>query len=214
MSTNPIPPDTEGADDGSPACEFVTIPRAELESLRARLQAAQSSTGSVPGLPADHDGEGRPDGARSVRADAPNVGPDRRLAELERSCRAAVRDREIATALAGRPLVSGAAAQLIRLWRDEFDVFEGDSGFEVATRDGRTVARAVTDWLESPEYAHFCLPNSRGGTGARDASRPASLVTAHGAPKNLGEAVVMKWRDESVARTETLLKPIGLRRHR
>lgn len=139
---------------------------------------------------------------------------DRRLAELERACRSAVKERELATALAGRPLVPGAAGQLIRLWRDDLDVSEGESGYEVVARDGRTVAQAVSEWLASPEYSHFCQPSSRGGTASRDASRPADRQGAPAAPRNLGEAVVMRWREESTARGESLSRPIGLRRHR
>jgi hypothetical protein len=139
---------------------------------------------------------------------------DRRLSELEKACKAAVRDRELAMALAGRPLVAGAAAQLIKLWRDDLDVFESDGDFRVAARDGRSVAHAVTEWLSSPDYSHFCLPSSRGGTGARDANRPFNQHTGQEVPRNLGEAVVMKWREESATRTDSTLKPIGLRRHR
>ena len=125
-----------------------------------------------------------------------------------------MRERELATALAGRPLVAGAAAQLIRLWRDDFDVYEEGGAYKVSARDGRAVGQVVGDWLASAEYSHFCLPTSRGGTGARDASRPSAGAARRGAPKNLGESIVMKWREESAARPNNLLKPIGLRRHR
>ena len=125
-----------------------------------------------------------------------------------------VRDRELATALAGKPLVAGAAAQLIRLWRDDFDVYEEDGRYKVAARDGRTVARSVADWLASPEYSHFCLPSSRGGTGARDRTGRR----AGGAPRP-PEEPRRGGRHRSGARSPprgptTLLKPIGLRRRR
>ncbi len=93
-------------------------------------------------------------------------------------------------------------------------MYEEGGAYKVAARDGRTVGQVVGDWLASPEYSHFCLPTSRGGTGARDASRPSAGGTPAAAPRNLGESVVMKWRDESAARPNNLLKPIGLRRHR
>ncbi|GAC1463623.1 MAG: hypothetical protein NVSMB9_01280 [Isosphaeraceae bacterium] len=139
---------------------------------------------------------------------------DRRLAELELSCKAAVRDCELATALAGKPLVTGAVAQLIRLWRDDFDAYEEDGSYKVAARNGRTVEQVINERINSSEYSHFCVPSSKGGSGARDANRPASTAASHGTPRNLGESVVMKWREESATRPSNLLKPIGLRRHR
>jgi hypothetical protein len=139
---------------------------------------------------------------------------DRRVAELERLCKAAVRDRELATALAGRPPVAGAAPQLIKLWRDDFDVYEEGGGLRVVSRDGRPAAQAVDELLGSAEYSHFCLPSSRGGTGARDASRPGGAGTPRASPKNLGEAGVSRWREESATRPNNVAKPLGLRRHR
>jgi hypothetical protein len=216
------PPDPDQGDVSPAAADgFVTIPRAELEALRARLDAA-SALADRPGEPGRQDDPaGRPTGPE---ADPQDRGPDpelireiasrdRRLAELEHACRSAVRDRELATALAGRPLVSGAAAQLLKLWRDELDVYEEDGAYKVAAKDGRSVAQAVTEWLASTEFSHFSLPKSRGGTGARGANRPVSDGAPAG-PRNLGEAIVMKWRDAAAARPDNLLKPIGLRRHR
>jgi len=139
---------------------------------------------------------------------------DKRLVDLERVCKSAVRERELAMLLSGRSLVPGAAAQLIKLWRDEFDVYEDNGVYKVTTRAGRAVEQVVNEWLVSPEYSHFCLPASRGGTGARDASKPSRAAASENLPRNLGEVIVMKWREESAAQPDTLLKPIGLRRHR
>jgi hypothetical protein len=139
---------------------------------------------------------------------------DRRLADLERTCKSAVRERELAMLLSGRPLVPGAAAQLIKLWREEFDVYEENGTYKVTSREGQSVEQVVNEWLASSEYSHFCLPASRGGTGARDASKPGRLVASENSPRNLGEVIVMKWREESAAQPDALLKPIGLRRHR
>ena len=138
---------------------------------------------------------------------------DQRVAELERACRDALRDRELATALAGKPLVPGAATQLIKLWRDDFDVYDEGGEYRVTAREGRTVSQAVSDRLSSAEYAHFCLPSSRGGAGARDANRPVATI-ASAAPKNLGEAVLMHWRKEAASRPGDPAKPIGLGRRR
>jgi hypothetical protein len=211
MANSPNPQGSESI-EGEPATasEMVTISRAELDALLARLDATA--------VRAFHDPEvsTAPDGSPVLeRALAEEVAArDQQIAEMERVCKAAVKDREIATALAGRPLVPGAASQLVKLWRDDFDVYEEDGAFKVTARDGRTVAQAVGERLASPEYSHFCLPASRGGTGAREASRPASGAAAPGVPKNLGEAIVVRWREDSATRPNNFLKPIGLRRHR
>src|SRR3954470_11845632 len=68
-----------------------------------------------------------------------------KAAEWERAFKSALRDRELATALAGRPLVPGAVPQLIKLWRDEFDVHEDRGEFKVSARDGRGVGQAVAE---------------------------------------------------------------------
>jgi hypothetical protein len=233
MANIPNQPDPDqGEAAPASADDLVTIPRAELEALLARLDAAASASESaprelaagdrprVPVRPGDVPGGRSPHGDPAAGDRSPDpefareiAARDRRLADLEQAFRGAVRDRELATALAGRPLVSGAASQLLKLWRDDLDVFEEDGGYKVAAKDGRAVAQAVGEWLASPEFAHFCLPTSRGGTGARGGNRPPADA-APGGPKNLGEAVVMKWREASTARPENLLKPIGLRRHR
>ena len=206
MDNIPIPPAPKTDPDAGEAGptddgEYVTISRAELEALRSRAESTDRSPEPAPRV-REAEAVRRPD-AR-----------DQRLAELERSCKAAVRERELATALAGRPLVAGAAAQLVRLWRDDFDVYEEDGSYKVSSKDGRAVAQVVGDWLASAEYSHFCLPTSRGGTGAKDANRPAGGSATTSTPKTLGEAIVMKWREEAAAQPNNLLKPIGLRRDR
>jgi hypothetical protein len=222
MDNIPTPPDTDGGEAGPASSgEYVTISRAELDALRSRAEsmALSPERGLEPGC-RDEEPEPvsrRPDPGlqgREAQIAREFAARDQRLAELEQNCKSAVRERELATALAGRPLVAGAAAQLIKLWSDHFDVYEEGGAYKVSAKDGRTVGQVVGDWLASAEYSHFCLPTSRGGTGARDANRPSSGVALAGAPKNLGESIVMRWRDESAARPNNLLKPIGLRRHR
>jgi hypothetical protein len=224
MDTFENPPSlsiTEGAPTIS--SELVTISRAELDDLL--LRAETSSMGSSPepcrkpGSPHDANGLATDESKTSVRSRDVNFARelterDNRVAALERACKTAVRERELATILAGKPLVAGAAAQLIKLWRDDFDVFEEDAAYTVTARDGRPVAEVVSELLGSTEYSHFCLATSRGGTGARGGSRPHDAVVNTARPKNLGEAIVMKWREESAAQPDNLLKPIGLRRHR
>lgn len=141
--------------------EVVSISRVELEELRALAHSA-----SRPGRAADPAaGRREEELARELAA------RDRKVADLESVYRKALRDRELATSLAGKPLVAGAAVQLIRLWSDDLDVYEESGEYRVAARDGRTVAQWVADRLGKPDYAHFCLPPSRGGSGAKGLSQ-------------------------------------------
>jgi hypothetical protein len=192
--------------DAGPPDELLTISRWELDALRAMASGASA----------------RPDvkTPEPVAAPVPVQGKldvaepdarDRRTADLERAYRAAIRDRELATALAGRPLVPGAAAQLIKLWRDDFDVIEQDGELRVAARDGRPVGKAVGERLAEAEYAHFCPSTPRGGAAGKGASRASGPGVA-AAPRTLGEAALMQWREAATSRTDPSSGPIGLRR--
>lgn len=204
MSPLPTPAPEEDATEAASPDELLTISRWELDALRAKAagapaRALSETMEAVTTHPAPHPAA-REEDAR-----------DRRAAELERAYKAAVRDRELATALAGRPLVPGAAAQLIKLWREDFDVHEEGGELRVTARDGRPVARAVVERLAEAEYAHFCPPTTRGGAipkGTGRASGPA--VTA--APKTLGEAALLRWHESATMRTDPSAGPIGLRR--
>lgn len=134
---------------------------------------------------------------------------ERRASEWERSYKGALRDLELATALAGRPLVPGAAAQLIKLWRDDFDVYEEQGVLKVAARDGRAVGQAVAERLAAPEYAHFSQAASRGGSAMPGGPRPGPSSPATPAPQTLGEAAIRRWR-EGAGRHDEGVAPIGL----
>jgi len=202
MNSNASTVDSDSGDSvQETADELVTVSRAELEELRA-LASGKEPIAKVQRS------------SRERQKDELAAARDKRLSELEGVCKSAVRERELATVLAGKALVNGAAPQLIKLWAEEFDVYEEDGRFKVSSRDGRAVSQVVNQWLASPEYSHFCLPSSRGGTGAKDASRPAGGSATKSTPKTLGEAIVMKWREEAAAQPNNLLKPIGLRRDR
>ncbi len=138
----------------------------------------------------------------------------RRASELEISYQSAIRERELAKALAGRPLVPGAIAQLIKLWNSDLDVFEESGMHKVASRDGRPVSEAVADWLAQPEYAHFCRPTSRGGTSTPGTNRSLSDASVPSRPLSLGEAVLQRWRDTSASRPESASLPNGFGRTR
>jgi hypothetical protein len=133
----------------------------------------------------------------------------RQACEWERSYKRALRDLELATALAGSPLVPGAAAQLIKLWRDDFDVYEERGALKVASRDGRAVAQTVAERLAMPEYAHFCQATSRGGSATPGGPRSGQLGHPTPAPQTLGEAAIRRWR-EGAGRQDEGAAPIGL----
>lgn len=224
-----------GQEGGALPDDIVTISRAELDALRARAGAsgtAEDGPEAVPPPRLTTPPSPSPDDTATggeVRESRPPLDPaardlesfyareigarEQKVAELQRAYRDAVRDRELATALAGKPLVPGAASQLIKLWRDDFDAFEEAGEHRVCSRDGRTIHQVVAERLSSQEYAHFCLPSSRGGAGAQDANRTAKS-SPPGAPRNLGEAVVMQWREQSAARANVPSRPVGLGRRR
>ena len=184
--------------------EVVTLTRAEFEGLRARAES-----GPEPG----HEGEEIAAEGRQEAVERELVERERKSAEWEKAFRSAFRDREVATALVGKPLVAGAATQLMRLWREEFDVFEEGGEFRVVDRQGRPASKAVDAWLSGPEYAHFCQPSTRGGTAARGGNLPAPVPAPAPTPKTLGEAAVMRWQ-EAATRGSQPSAPVGLGRRR
>ncbi len=201
-----------GPEGGPLDDDNVTISRAELDELRARAD----------GLPSKPDPEALPL-ARSEFAEVLKTreaahsreiaAREQKATELERAYKAALRDRELATSLVGKPLVPGAAAQLIKLLRDDFEVVDEDGEIRVLARDGRAVDRAVAERLAGPEFAHFCLPSSRGGTGAKGQNRSASTSPEPAAPRTLGEAVILQWR-ENASRPQASPTPAGWGRRR
>lgn len=176
--------------------EVVTISRAELDELRSLAQSASRPGREVRASEPVGDAAARREEALTRELAA----RDRKVADLESSYRKALRDRELATALAGKPLVAGAAGQLITLWRDDFDVYEESGEYKVAARDGRAVAQWVADRLKGDDHAHFCLPSSRGGTGAKGLSQSGPSGGAAPAAKTLGEAVISQWRESAATR--------------
>lgn len=184
--------------------EVVSISRAELEELRARAaevarlspQLADARTESAAALKARD--------AEHLQAIAAN---EQKTATMERAYKAALLDRELATALVGKPLVPGAAAQLIRLWRDAFEVIDEQGAIRVVSKEGRSVDQAVADRLAGSEFAHFCLPNSRGGTGQRGQNRSATPSPVPPAPRTLGDAVIHQWRESGARDAATAGSP-------
>jgi hypothetical protein len=214
MRLSPILRSPDFDSNGGPlADEFVTISRAELDELRANAGEGLPSTSDL----------GEPGSARSEFAEILKTreaahsreiaAREQKAAELERAYKAALRDRELATALVGKPLVAGAAAQLIKLWRDDFEVVDDDGEIQILARDGRGVEQAVAERLSGAEFAHFCLPSSRGGTGAKGQNRSATTAAPPAGPRTLGEAILQQWR-ETASRPQTSTTPTGWGRRR
>lgn len=133
---------------------------------------------------------------------------EQQLRDREAAYQSALRDRELAIALAGRPLVPGAGSQLLKLWREELTVIEDGDHCRVASRDGRSVAEAVDDWLSSPEYAHFCQAPSQGGAAIAGTNRP-STTSQSDSSRTLGEAILRRWREAVIERNSSSA-PVGL----
>lgn len=203
-------PDPESG-GGPIADEVVTISRSELEELRARAAEGPPSKADPGGPSADRAEYAEAMKASEAAHSREIAARERKADELARAYKAALRDRELATALAGKPLVDGAASQLIKLWRDDFEVVDEDGEIRILARDGRGVDRAVADRLAEPGFAHFCLPSSRGGTGAKGQNRSAAPAPAPAGPRTLGEAVVIQWR-EATARSQAPPPGWGRRR--
>ena len=200
-------------DGGSIADEMVTISRAELDELRAKAGEDSPSKSELRDSTS-----ARSDFAEVLKAREATYGReiaarDQKAADLERAYKAALRDRELATALVGKPLVAGAAAQLIKLWRDDFEVVDEDGEIRILARDGRAVDQAVAERLAGAEFAHFCLPSSRGGTGTKGQNRSALPAPSPVGPRTLGEAVLQQWR-ENASRLQTSPTPTGWGRRR
>ncbi len=190
-----------------PGDEMVSVSRSELEELRALVRSpGPLAVVDAPVIEAASGREEELTQELKVR--------DRRVADLESAYRKALRDRELATALAGKPLVSGAVSQLITLWRDDFDVYEESGEYKVASRDGRTVAQWVGERLEGIDFAHFRLPASRGGAGSRGLSQSGVSIGNDVGPRTLGEAVVSQWRESTPARVGAPQGPSGWGRRR
>jgi hypothetical protein len=119
--------------------------------------------------------------------------------ELRSIFRSTLRDRELITAIAKKKLVDGATEQLLRLWRDDFDVSEASGKYRVTSRDGLTVEEAINERLKLAEYSHFCAPSSLGGVASRGVSQSDGETTPIMA-RTLGDTIINQWRDASVSR--------------
>ena len=214
MRLSPILRSPDFEPEGGPLDdELVTISRAELDVLRANAGEGSSSRPEPGDSLVARSEFAETLKTREAAHSREIAAREQKATELERAYKAALRDRELATSLVGKPLVPGAAAQLIKLWRDDFEVVDEDGEIRVLARDGRGIDQAVAERLAGPEFAHFCLPSSRGGTGAKGQNRSASSAPTPAAPRTLGEAVLLQWR-EAASRPQASPTPTGWGRRR
>lgn len=117
--------------------------------------------------------------------------------------RRAERDRALTAELAGQELASpGAAAQLARLWADDFECVDGPGGDFVvrAKGDYRPPAAIVAERLAHADYAHFVRASNRGGGGAGGgAADPTKTPSQAAHPATLDQAVIDDWKARGAA---------------
>lgn len=135
-----------------------------------------------------------------------------RYSELERQVHAERTATAIAEALHGRTFVGdtaeqrGAAAAMVRrLLQDDFETARDAAGALVVRekQTGRPAAEVLRERLDSPQFAIFFAPSSRGGAGA-DASRPSPNAQP-GQPGSLS-AIAAEWWNR-----QTQYQSFGLR---
>jgi hypothetical protein len=124
-----------------------------------------------------------------------------RYSSLERQVYEERKTAAIAEAFHGRSFVgdspeqkTAAAAMVRRLLQDEFETVRDGSG-ALLVRDkasGRPAAEAIRERLDSPQFAIFFAPSSRGGAGG-DGTRPTALP--HAGPPGSLESIASQYKD-------------------
>jgi hypothetical protein len=210
VSPAPTPAATPVAAPPSPSTVTITLDQLQTftatQTALAQLQADQKvrDAASQAELVAALAKKGEVDNAlallRSQSDDALKAERGQRAATEERAKRYAL-DGEVARVLASLPLVPGAAAQLTRLFRPEFNVVAAGDTFVVQTPTLQTVEAFVAAQLAMPEYAHFVrAQNPAGGTGGvtpATQSAPSVPGTAVEAPKTLSDAVLLSMQQRA-----------------
>jgi hypothetical protein len=111
-------------------------------------------------------------------------------------------DGELSRVLASQPIVPGAADQLTKLWRGEFQVDHSGDSFTVRTPTFQTVPDFVTAQLARPEYSHFIRASNpgggtAGGTAGTQLAAPTSPANPDAliVPKTFGEAIILQMQE-------------------
>jgi hypothetical protein len=131
---------------------------------------------------------------------------EQELQEWKDRCSVMAAERELAMALSGESIRPGAASQLMKLWSDRIiSKIDEKSSIKVQSDDGRNLADAVKDWLQSPDFAHFRTASHKGGTAARTESGVTErTVPATLQAKNLNESVIQHWRQRALKSDQSL----------
>ncbi len=143
-----------------------------------------------------------------------------RLKDIEERAKRYALDRELALALASKPLVQGSAEHLTRLLRDDFQVASAGDSFVVQSKDFRSVGDYIGAMLGRPEYQCFVRSNNPvGGSGAQGGrlGPPTSPVNSPmtEAPATFSDAVIALSKAQQAASNKNpqldRTVPFGLR---
>jgi hypothetical protein len=124
-----------------------------------------------------------------------------RYTQLEQQIHAERKNGAIAEAFHGRSFVgetpdqrSATAMMVRRLIQEDFETTRDASGALVVREkaSGRPAAEVLRERLDSPAYAIFFAPSSRGGAGS-DGTRPP--VSPHSAAPGSLDSIVSEWRN-------------------
>src|SRR5579864_2266712 len=118
---------------------------------------------------------------------------DSRLASLDRTFKSTLLDKELTTALAGFPLVPGAATQLTALLRSELEVVEAGGQFRVQTRTMEPVGHFLKSRLCTPDFEHFLKPSGGPGSGAGGGHQTLPNHRQNPAPQTPDEEIFTAW---------------------
>lgn len=128
-----------------------------------------------------------------------------RYTQLEKQVFAERRDSVISSAFRGRQFVgqtpdqqASTASMLQRLIEDKFETTRDGASGALVVREkgtGRPAADVLKSLLDSPEYALFFMPTTRGGSGSDAFRAPAPPPNAPPQPGSL-EAIAAQMREK------------------
>ncbi len=188
-----------GAPGGPPIPPTVPLTVEEYQRLRGlehqlaefhRSQAAAADAAEATRLKLVADKEGAEKALDQQRTawEAKHAESVTRYNQLEQGIFHERRDAVLGAALQGRDFVgstpeqkAAAAGHVRRLLADDFETRRDASGSLVVLQkvSGRPAAEVLREVLDSPEYALYFVPSSRGGSGADGTRSPAAPPTTN-----------------------------------
>jgi hypothetical protein len=131
---------------------------------------------------------------------------------MEARTKVFARDRELAAATVGLPFASEHAAKgFLKEVAPLLDAYPDGDGFVVRTATFQTPAQLVAAARQDPQYAHFFAASTQGGVnpagGQGQPPTPAGAGGPQPEPRNLGEAVIARWREQGARRPLPGLPP-------